>query len=289
MHPLPPGHIPITPTSLGAAGGWGHSSYHALSHAVPPASPGFQSPPGSTGHPQTTAPPSSQPPQLAASQGRLSSGAGSRAGRRAGLAHAGRPGSCRASCQRERGRRSLPRAVCSGSVPRGAGTTSNLAEPGRCLQEGTGALPVPLGAQHLHSHPRHLAAVGAPRVRCPPRGDGTVRVPPCPAPSVPALLRLSAPSLLLQVECLPAGSTGWAGSVLGPPPGHGQGAQAPAPSWPALAALGCGVLRLLVTAVGHGAVGGMGPDPGTWDRGVAGGAFPGLPPGSLPLRPGTQR
>lgn len=168
VHPLPPGHIPITPTSLGAAVGWGHSSYHALSHAVLPASLGFQSPPGSTGHPQTTAPPSSQPPQLAASQGRLSSGAGSRTGRRAGLAHAGRPGSCRASCQRERGRRSLPRAVCSGSVPRGAGTTSNLAEPGRCLQEGTGALPVPLGAQHLHSHPWHLAAVGAPRVRCPP-------------------------------------------------------------------------------------------------------------------------
>lgn len=221
--------------------GWGHGSYHALSHAVPPASPGFQSPSGSTGHPHITAPPSLEPPQLAASHGRLGTRAGRRAGRRARLARAGRPGSCRASCQRERGRRSLPRAVCSGSVPRGAGTTSNLAEPGRCLQEGTGALPVPLGAGHLRSHPRHLAAVGAAGVRCPPGDDGTVRVPPCPAPSLPALLWLSVPSLLLQVECLPASRMGWAGSrrgTLGPPPGHGWGAQAPAPSWAALTAPG---------------------------------------------------
>lgn len=62
---------------------------------------------------------------------------------------------CRLSA-RARGRRSLPRAVCSGSVPRGAGTTSNRAEPGRCLQEGTGMLTVPPGAGHPQRHCGHL-------------------------------------------------------------------------------------------------------------------------------------
>ncbi|XP_035194375.1 uncharacterized protein LOC118173697 [Oxyura jamaicensis] len=177
VHPLPPGHTPVTPTSqgtqgLGAAGDWGHGSYHTLSQQCRQLHPASRAPLAPQGTPRALHPRPCSPPQLAASHGRLSTGlstgAGRRAGRRAGLARAGRPGSCRASCQRERGRRSLPRAVCSGSVPRGAGTTSNLAEPGRCLQEGTGALPVPLGAGHLRSHPWHLAAVGAPGVRCPP-------------------------------------------------------------------------------------------------------------------------
>lgn len=64
---------------------------------------------------------------------------------------------CRLSA-RARGRRSLPRAVCSGSVPRGAGTTSNRAEPGRCLREGTEMLTVPPGAGHPRSGCRHLIA-----------------------------------------------------------------------------------------------------------------------------------
>lgn len=64
---------------------------------------------------------------------------------------------CRLSA-RARGRRSLPRAVCSGSVPRGAGTTSNRAEPGRCLREGTEMLTVPPGAGHPRGSCRHLIA-----------------------------------------------------------------------------------------------------------------------------------
>lgn len=64
---------------------------------------------------------------------------------------------CRLSA-RARGRRSLPRAVCSGSVPRGVGTTSNRAEPGRCLREGTEMLTVPPGTGHPWSHCRHLIA-----------------------------------------------------------------------------------------------------------------------------------
>lgn len=64
---------------------------------------------------------------------------------------------CRLSA-RARGRRSLPRAVCSGSMPCGAGTTSNRAEPGRCLQEGTGMLMVPPEAGHPRSHCGHLIA-----------------------------------------------------------------------------------------------------------------------------------
>lgn len=138
---------------------------------------------------------------------------------------------CRLSA-RVRGRRSPPRAVCSGSVPRGAGTTSNRAEPGRCLREGTGVLAVPPGAGHPRNHRGHLTAVGA--AEClshlrgrqhpgPPwdwcwclrdDGMGTRRharsaVPyPAPrgAPLVPAPLWLSAPSLLhASCVCLRVG------------------------------------------------------------------------------------
>jgi len=86
---------------------------------VPPASPGC----GGTlsGQPPTAAP-RSLARQVAASHQRPATCAGELP--------------CRLSA-RARGRHSPPRAVCSGSVPRGAGTTSNRAEPGRCWRQGT--------------------------------------------------------------------------------------------------------------------------------------------------------
>ena len=86
---------------------------------MPPASPGC----GGTlsGQPPTAAP-RSLARQVAASHQRPATCAGELP--------------CRLSV-RARGRHSPPRAVCSGSVPRGAGTTSNRAEPGRCWRQGT--------------------------------------------------------------------------------------------------------------------------------------------------------
>lgn len=159
------------------------------SHVVLLTSPGCQGPPGSSRQPPTTAlhslMPHSLAPQVIASYstpqpvpgwarvapwgGQGWSGAGLECvGHReaAGTGKLRAPGSCghreaAVPCRlsaRARGRRSLPRAVCSGSVPRGAGTTSKRAEPGRCLREGTGMLTVPPGAGHPRSHCRLLIA-----------------------------------------------------------------------------------------------------------------------------------
>lgn len=149
-----------------------------------------------------------------------------RAAGRAGVRRAAKKLPRRLSA-RARGRRSPPRAVCSGSVPCRAGTTSNREEPGRCLQEGTGAPAVPSEAGHPRCHHRHLTSyLGGQQCPGPPqdwcwflRDDGTGTMQracpamPCPAPrgapSVPALLRLLAPSLLHASHVSPR--AGWGG------------------------------------------------------------------------------
>lgn len=137
---------------------------------------------------------------------------------------------CRLSA-RARGRRSLPRAVCSGSVPRGAGTTSNRAEPGRCLREGTGMLTVPPGAGHPQRHSAWPTWVASSTRDHPVTDAGAqgmlawglsaVHVPLSPLPCAQGCTLRASTGLSVStiacpcIACLPMGRLRWVDSRLG--------------------------------------------------------------------------